>query len=32
METSTQVALVRAAQAGDQMAFETLVQSYKKAA
>ncbi len=30
METSTQVALVRAAQAGDQMAFEALVQPYRR--
>jgi RNA polymerase sigma-70 factor, ECF subfamily len=30
METSAQVALVLAAQAGDQMAFETLVQPYRR--
>jgi RNA polymerase sigma-70 factor, ECF subfamily len=31
METSTQTALVLAAQAGDQMAFETLVEPYRRA-
>src|SRR5439155_24656280 len=30
METPTQTALVLAAQAGDRMAFETLVESYRR--
>ena len=30
METPTQTALVLAAQAGDQMAFETLVGAYRR--